>query len=38
MDEPTEKEREEPQRQPARRARKLNTPVERLRDREPGGE
>lgn len=38
MDEPPDEPRERPDRPPVPRARGLNTPVERLRDREPGGE
>jgi hypothetical protein len=38
MDEPFEEEKERPERPAVRRARGLNTPVERLRDREPRGE
>jgi len=38
MDEPSDEPRERPDRPPVPRARGLNTPVERLRDREPRGE
>ena len=38
MDEPPDEPRERPDRPPVPRARGLNTPIERLRDREPGGE
>lgn len=38
MDEPSEEPRERPDRPPVPGARGLNTPVERLRDREPRGE